>query len=221
MHSVRLPRNAAFSVLLSANADVRHAVRQRNMVGFERTIERTVPDLLQAVADGQLLNAHIGKRVLADGTDTARDRDRMPPIHLYRCLGEPERNEPHAVRDVQIVGLVQRIVVCGVVIDEHAVADDDEFVGLRFQPWRSEEGVNPNALHAVGNRDRFQPGLRKGFGADLDESVGQHDALECAFGVDVVETAHLRDGMPVQLGGDDHLFGRAEVVRDRSLATLG
>ena len=64
--------------------------------------------------------------------------------------------------------------------------------------------------------------MTEGFGADCQQPVGQHDAFDQRFGGrtdgEILNRGH---GIPVQLGGDDHFLGGAEIGRDGDLAAFG
>ena len=102
-------------------------------------------------------------------------------------------------------------------VDEHAVADNNKLVGLRVQPWRTVKSVGADALHAVGDFDFFQRGMTEGFGADCQQPVGQHDALD-RVGTEIADFPH---GTAAQFGGYDDLLRFADVAGDHRLAALG
>lgn len=65
-------------------ADVRHAVGQRNVVAGKRGTECARPDLLHAVADGQLFDIHILERLLADRAHRPGDGKRADRLRASR-----------------------------------------------------------------------------------------------------------------------------------------
>ena len=175
-------------------------IAQRNRFQRIAVCEQPVGDFGHAVGDRNAFQRSAAcKSVFSDSAQTFGEGDAFERIYVFEstvrnfhyALGKhdaPHRRlrfiivllpvervgyEPHALRQ-------NDVLLCAVVSEEHAVADDDEFVGQRREIQRVRKCVRFNPPDAARDPNVSKPGFAECAFPDFRNAVRQLDGMHRA-----------------------------------------